>query len=434
VGLPAAPARAVEFLRRFAAALVLSGAARAVGARSFLAIVFENPATEVPMKRLSSVGWIVVIASSLLAARYATAQNLSVAAQTPGKKPTKPDTNKPPADGSVCVGDTGAILEKYMASEKLFPGGFSGTVLVAKEGTPIFVKGYGLADADSKKTIRADALWDWCSVTKQFTAAAVLKLEMLKKLSIDDSITKHFPKAPADKAPVTLRHLLNHTSGIEGGKFEGVNPFDREAVVKHILEQKVANPPGSKWEYSNQAYFLLAALIEKIAGQPYEKFLKDQLFVPAGMKSTTCIGEPDLDEKRVPRDDLGKGATFAYGSRMSWGYRGAGGVVAPVADMLLWDKALRADKVLNKAEKEKYYTVGLQNYALGWEVKKVGQQTQLSHSGHTGKVVTFYLREIETQIVVAYATNTDPPTHPQIVCNSLAAIARTGTAPPGFER
>jgi CubicO group peptidase (beta-lactamase class C family) len=352
--------------------------------------------------------------------------------QQKGGKPGKPDPSA--SDAGIVRGEVGAILEKTMHSPKWFPDGFCGSVLVAKGGEVLLEKSYGLADDAKKTPIATNALWDWCSITKQFTAAGVLRLEQEKKLSIDDAITKIFPKAPADKSKVTLRHLLNHTSGIEGGKFEGIDPFDREAVVKHILAQKLGSEPGSKWEYSNQAYFLLAALIEKVSGQPYERYMKEHLFKPAALQGATFIGEPDCDLRRVPLDDRGRGVAFAYGTRMSWGYRGAGGAVLTVRDMYLWDRALAGTKVLDDARKAKLYDVGLQGYALGWEVSRDSGKLRYEHSGHTGKVVTYYLRKPDSGIVVALAYSYEPQPHPKIVAANLALVARNGKAPPDFDK
>jgi len=383
----------------------------------------------IPLFLVASLFGIDTAAQAALCQEKILCQEKTLGQEKKGAPPVKPAP-----DGSTVAGEVGALLEKSMHTTAWFPDGFCGSVLVAKGGKVLLEKSYGYANDSKQEPIRVDALWDWCSVTKQFTAAGVVKLAQGKKLSIEDPLTKIYPKAPADKGKVLLRHLLNHTSGMKGGDFKGVSPFDRDAVVKYILEQPVVDTPGDKWEYSNQAYFLLAAIIEKVSGQPYERFMKEQVFKPAGLTSATFIGEPDCDVKRVPLDDRGKGVPFAYGTRMSWGYRGAGGVVATVRDMLLWDTALRGNKLFKELDKEKLYTVGKNNYALGWEVSKESGKLRYEHSGHTGKVVTYYLREPESEIAVALAYSYEPTPHPKIVASNLALIARNGKAPPGLDR
>lgn len=337
----------------------------------------------------------------------------------------------------VVAGPRGELLDQYLTNEKLLKEPLAGVVLVAKGEEILLEKGYGWLDADRKVAMPADAQIDWCSVTKQFTAAAVLRLVMAKKLGLDDPLTKFFPKAPADKARVTIRHLLNHTSGLDPGSDWGsVDAWSRDSVAAKVLNAKFASAPGTRWEYSNAAYFLVAGIVEKVTGKPFEKVMRDEVFGPAGLDDTGLIGDATVDLARVPREDRGQGQQFAYGPKLSWGYRGAGGVVATVRDMWRWDRALRGNKVLNAAMQAEYYKPALNDYALGWEVKTERgdgkTRTRYEHSGHTGKLVTYYLRFVEDEIVVAIACTGEPSVHVGILASNLAAIALNGKAPPGM--
>jgi len=332
---------------------------------------------------------------------------------------------KEPPGAGVVHGEAGAELDAFMQSSAAFPEGFCGVVLVSKQGTVLLEKGYGVADVEKNTPIAADALYDWCSVTKQFTAAAVLKLEMLKKLKVEEPLEKFFPKCPKDKAKVTLVQLLNHTSGLKNDHdLAGVDLRDREAALTAFLAVPMVSEPGEKWAYNNIAYFLLGALIEKVSGTTLERFMKEQLFVPAKMEAR-LIGDPELPLARVPRDDRGAGKQFAYGPVLTWGYKGAGGVVASVRDMLRWHEALQGDKLLNKALKQKLYTVGRDDYALGWFVKRDAGALEYSHSGHTGKVITYYLRWPEEDVVVALAYSYEPKEHPERTARELARRAKS---------
>ena len=323
-----------------------------------------------------------------------------------------------PKTGEVVLGALGSRLDEHVKGLD-----FCGSVLVARKGEILLNKGYGVMD-EKGTPMRPDAMWDWASASKQFTAAAILKLEMMKKLSLDDSIRKHWKDAPKDKQPVTIRHLLNHTSGIRQPDDLGVDPRDRDAVVKRFLSLPASWTPGSKWEYSNLSYWVLAALVEKLTGDSFEKFSIENLFRPAGMEDACFIGWKDLDLARVPKDKRGKGVHFAYGYEMSWGYRGSGGAVVSLPEMLLWDRALRGDRILSKKAKERMYEVGKDDYACGWFVDKSMGGTIYRHSGRVGETSTAYLRWIDEDIVVALARSEIPKEHPDETAKALAAIVR----------
>lgn len=330
-----------------------------------------------------------------------------------------PATAVPTAEGGEIVrGEIGTKLDEHIKGL-----GLCGSVLVAKKGEILLNKGYGVMDGKGTP-MRPDAMWDWASASKQFTAAAILKLEMTRKLSIDDSIRKHWKDAPKDKQPVTIRHLLNHTSGIRQPDDLGVDPRNRDAVVDGFLTLPVSWAPGSKWEYSNLSYWVLAALVEKRSGDSFEKFSIENLFRPAGMEDACFIGWKDLDLARVPKDKRGTGVHFAYGYEMSWGYRGSGGAVVSLPEMLLWDRALREDKILSRRAKERMYEVGMNDYACGWVVDRSMGGTVYRHSGRVGETVTSYVRWIDEDIVVALARSEVPKEHPDETAKTFAMMVR----------
>ncbi|MCA8960022.1 MAG: beta-lactamase family protein [Planctomycetes bacterium] len=311
--------------------------------------------------------------------------------------------------------------------ERLDPesGGFYGSVLVAKKGEILLLESCGHFDeaGAKKEPIPVDAQWDWASVSKQFTAAAVLRLEQDGKLSIEDSIRKYFPELPDSHQPITLHHLLTHTSGLHQTGASG-DPFARDRYVGGALAQmEVTAPPGEKWEYNNLTYGALAAVVEKVSRKTFEEYCRKALFAPARMSDTTFIGQRDLDLARVPKDDRGKGQPFAYGTRLTWGYRGAGGVVSTTIDMLRWHVALTGEKVLSAKSKERYYAVAKDDYACGWYVKQVPGETFYQHSGRVGESVCYFLRAEKADIVVAIVYGYNPEIHPEQTAYKLYRIA-----------
>jgi CubicO group peptidase (beta-lactamase class C family) len=334
-------------------------------------------------------------------------------------------TAKLPA-GPIVEGELGKRLDQHLLALDRDAGGFCGAALVAVDGVIVLEKGYGVADADSGKPIAHDALFDWASISKQFTAAAVLKLEMAKKLALDDRLTEHFGDVPEDKREITLEQMLCHTSGLQKGfrpewKWD---PTRRESMFELVLGLPVESKPGSRFEYNNTPYGFLAALVEEISGDSFEDYCIAELYRPAGMASAGFIGHPELDAARVPRDDRGRGAPFPYGPVLNWGYRGCGGAVASVREMFLWDRALRGDKVLSKSAKQKMFTPRLEGYALGWYVGPDVRGTRVEHGGDTRATTSYFGRWIEEDIVVLLAYTYKPAVYKFETGRALAQIAR----------
>lgn len=327
-------------------------------------------------------------------------------------------------------GELGRKLDRFLTYTEKFPDGISGAILVARNGTILLEKGYGIADSDSEARIRHDAIWDVASITKQFTAAAILKLQMQGKLSLDDPLDKIFDDVPDNKAKVTLRQLLSHTSGIKNdGRLTGVDLFDRDETVAAILELPMSSKPGEKWAYSNLAYFLLGGIIEKVSGQSYEDYVREHLFEPAGMKDAGCIGEERIDLKRVPRGTKGTSPKFAYGPKLSWGYRAAGGVLATVRDMYNWDRALRGKKLLSDALKAELYKPRKNGYALGWFVRPdAAGRRRVFHGGSVRGLNSYYLRHLDRDLVVVVLQNVNRNNSPEFV-RALVGIVNGNAAP-----
>lgn len=359
--------------------------------------------------------------------------SLVLPAVSPAQKP------KPPAkDAPTVAGDVGKKLDQLVQQFESGSGGFSGSVLVARDGKILLEKGYGVFDADAKKPMPVDAMWDWASVSKQFTATALLRLQDKKKVKLDDALAKFWPKAPADKKDVTVRLLLNHASGIESG-FKSEWKFDarkRESLEELVLGLPMTSRPGDTFDYSNSGYAMCAALIEKLTGDTFEKFCVDEVFRPAGMQDACFIGWKSLDLGRVPKIDRGQGFTdrpkdfrFAYGNELSWGYRGCGGVVATTRDLLAWDRALRGGKFLSKDALEQLYQPAKlrqpakDEYALGWFVRQSRHGRRVDHSGGVLGVITQYFRLLDQDVVVALACNFTPKGDPAVLAEQLVDAA-----------
>lgn len=280
--------------------------------------------------------------------------------------------------------DLKSSVEAYLNNAEAF--GFSGSVLLMVDGKMIVHKGYGLADRNRGVPVKADDVFDIGSVTKQFTAAAIMKLEMQGKLKTEDLISKYLDGVPADKAGITLHQTLTHTAGFSqysGGDYE---ISERDETIARILKTPRTHTPGVQMRYSNSGYSILAAIIEKVSGQGYETFLAEQLFKPAGMTSTGYV-LPKFDKAKLPRAyEAGKDLGTALDHKWSptgpyWNLFGNGGIFSTTGDLYKWYLALQGEKVLSAAAKKKLFTPNLNDYAYGWDVSKTPMGLLITHNG-----------------------------------------------------
>jgi len=277
-------------------------------------------------------------------------------------------------------GELGARIDVFLS--RITPFGFSGTVLVAKGDQIALNKGYGLAIRSQEAPNAADTVFCLGSITKQFTAAAILTLEMQEKLKTEDPLGKYFEDVPPDKAGITLHHLLTHSSGLVQDVGRDYEQAGRDETVRKILALPLESEPGDRFAYSNVNYTLLAAVVEKVSGQSYEEYLYEHLFKPAGME-WTGYRRPKWDESKVAhwysggRDNLNSLARpFPF-----WNLIGNGGILSTSGDMFKWHQALLGESVLSPAAKKKMFTPYLNEYGYGWDVLKTPRGTVIQHNG-----------------------------------------------------
>jgi CubicO group peptidase (beta-lactamase class C family) len=321
-----------------------------------------------------------------------------------------------PARGDV-HGAFGAALDRYLT--QLAGYGYSGAVLVAQHGEIVLDQGYGLADRARGTPFTAGTLFDIASISKPFTAAAVLRLEMQGKLEVEDPISRFFPAAPPDKARITLHQLLTHTAGLPESLGPEYEPLTREAFLQRIFAIKLLHPPGGRFVYSNDGYSLLAAVVEKASGRSFGDFLRSEVFLPAGMRHSGF--SPDAQD----RERLAHGYTgdTDWGTPLDhphapdgpwWNLRGNGGILTTAGDLYRWHVALQGNAVLSAAEREEYEApkvpethAAYPRYAYGWSVSKspTGRR-ELSHVGGNGVFMSDYRRYPEDGAVIAVSSNT----------------------------
>lgn len=287
-----------------------------------------------------------------------------------------------PTPVAINIDTAQRLTEWVQAAESL---GFSGTALVAMNGTVITALGVGSADLDGTASNTPETLFEVASITKQFTATALLQLVEQGKLSLDDSIAAHLPGVHESCRAITVRHLLQHTSGIPGTNSMGGGD-DLSRVLPSFLRGGPTHTPGTHFEYWNQGYALLSEIIARASGTDYTSYCKEHLFARAGMDATCFTGDyaPEGTIAAIGRSMYGEPRSaleHPYGS-YGFQYRGMGGVVTNVLDLWAWDRALHGDDILGTDAKATLFTPGLEDYAMGWYVKKTasGHLVQ-SHGG-----------------------------------------------------
>ncbi|WP_206681614.1 serine hydrolase [Actinomadura sp. J1-007] len=271
-------------------------------------------------------------------------------------------------------------VQEYL--ERTLPKGPGGSVAAARGGRLVHCAGFGWADRERRIPAGCDTAYDIMSMTKQFTAAAVMKLELMGRLRTGDRMGRYLGPVPADKRRITLHHLLTHTSGLEDVG-DDYDPVSRDAMLRAALGSRPASVPGAEMRYSNLGYSVLAAIVEKVSGMPYERFLRRHLFGPAGMAHTGYVlPRWRRGQVAVEYDSRGRrmGRPFEHpwaADGPYWYLRGNGGLLSTPRDMYRWHRALNGDAVLPAAAKRKMFTPyavagegpeGKLYYGYGWGV------------------------------------------------------------------
>jgi D-alanyl-D-alanine carboxypeptidase len=293
-------------------------------------------------------------------------------------------------------------------------------IIVTKDGKTVFRRAYGLADIEKRTPLTPDAVMRIGSITKQFTAVAIMMLEAEGKLGLQDDITKHLPNYPAPKQKVTIEHLLTHTSGIPSytNKPEYMASMAKEMSVAQMIDSfkndSLEFAPGSQFRYNNSGYFLLGAIVEKVSGVGYADFIAKNIFVPLDMKDTAYEGfERSGGRKRIEGYSRRESQFVAVANTMSMTQPySAGALISRVDDLARWDAAITAGKLL-KAETWKRvftpYTLtdGTKSaYGYGWNIGKTRGRDSIEHGGSISGFRSHALRIPSEGVYVALIMNT----------------------------
>jgi D-alanyl-D-alanine carboxypeptidase len=256
-------------------------------------------------------------------------------------------------------------LDAYVEAESARSHTPGLSLAVICDGT-VVARGYGQANVELCVPATVDTVYELASVTKQFTAAAVMRLVEEDKLHLEDRISSYLPNAPTAWEPITVRHLLTNTSGVKdyfvhpalrpGDIFDWRKDVTLEEFVELVSPVPLEFPPGERYAYSNAGFNLLGIIIEKVTGQPYGQFLSERFFQPLGMSATRRNSRREIIPDRAAGYHWDNEALHnAEYTSISWAYA-EGGIVSSVADLVKWDAALSTDTVLTAASREQMWT------------------------------------------------------------------------------
>jgi CubicO group peptidase (beta-lactamase class C family) len=303
------------------------------------------------------------------------------------------------------------LNEQYKAGE---PGV---AALVAKNGQVIYRKAFGMANLELDVPMTPDMVFRIGSITKQFTAVAILQLLEQGKLSLDDEITRFIPDYPTQGHKITIHHLLNHTSGIKSytsmSEFSMVLRKDHapSQIIDIFKDEPMDFAPGERYLYNNSGYILLGYIIEKISGQAYEEYVDEHLFKPAGMINSIYGNDKMVLKNRAyGYQPSGSGYANADYLSMTLPYA-AGSLMSPVDDLLKWNIALHSAKLLKKETLQLAFNPGKLNdgtqmtYGYGWEMGNLQGSPSISHGGGIHGFISFALWLPEENVVVVLLQN-----------------------------
>ncbi|MBX3083005.1 MAG: beta-lactamase family protein [Anaerolineae bacterium] len=281
-----------------------------------------------------------------------------------------------------------------LIADKLKPHSPGLALAIAKNGEIIHRKGYGLANLEWDIPITPDTVFRLASITKQFTAVAIMLLQAQGKINLDDSLTRFLPDYPTSGHEVTIRQLLNHTSGIKSytdlpGFFEKISTtaITPPALVEHFRNLPFDFKPGAQWQYNNSAYHLLGLIIEKLSGVSYGEFIKQHIFEPLGMQHSYYLdNEPIIPRRASGYVETPDGFLNAPFLNMQIPYA-AGSLGSTVDDLLIWNQALFEGRLISADALATMHQPTILNdgtpypYGLGWSVIEYRGHRGVQHSG-----------------------------------------------------
>jgi CubicO group peptidase (beta-lactamase class C family) len=321
------------------------------------------------------------------------------------------------------------LSEQYKANE---PGA---TALVARNGKIVYKKAFGIANMEYNIPMQVDNVFRIGSISKQFTAVAILQLMEQGKLNLQDSINKFIPDYPTHGHKITIEHLLTHTSGIQN--YTVIKVFGEKMtldlkpteLIDYFKNEPMEFAPGTKWNYSNSGYYLLGYIVEKVSGKTYPQYVEENFFKPLGMTNSYFGSHSTIVKNRAGAyyevDSEGFINAHYYNINLvNW----AGAIQSTVEDLFKWHQAVHAYKLvkkesLNKAFTKYKLTDGKETqYGYGWFLEDIQGSPTIWHGGISPGFLTHSIYLPKEDVFVAVFSNCACNT-PEEIANNMATLA-----------
>ena len=307
------------------------------------------------------------------------------------------------------------------------------SVMVISDGRKLYNRSFGYADIGNLRKANSSTNYRIASVTKSFTAMALLMLRDQGKLSLDDKLSSFFPNLPAFASKITVKQLINHTSGLMGyGDARTKEPL-KDIDVLHLVEKQDSTrfTPGSRFSYSNSAYVLLGLIVKQVSGLMLDEFVRKHIFLPLEMKGSTFNNLAGKIPNRAYGYNLRDGKLLLEDQSNASYLQGDGGIYSSINDFYFWDQALYTDKLVKRQTLEEIFRPSSQeapgiNYGYGWYIEERYGTRRIFHSGGTTGFSSYYVRYPEKKFSIVVFANQDEGLALEPIVNAIERICLLG--------
>ncbi len=299
---------------------------------------------------------------------------------------------------------------------KAYDGDVPGAALmVIHRSKPVIVRSYGLAEVERKIPITSQTNFRLASLTKQFTAMAIMLLVERGKLTYETTLPAIFTDFPNYGKQITIRHLLQHTSGLID--YEDLIPptattqvLDKDVLIMMKSQDSTYFPPGTQFRYSNSGYAILAMIVERLSGKRFAQFLRDEIFQPLGMVNTVAFEQGiSVVPNRAFGYHIQGDSVFFSDQSVTSAVLGDGGIYSSVDDLYKWDQALYTEKLVHRATLDAAFQPGLEHYGFGWYCDTFKGKRRVYHTGSTCGFRNVIMRLPDEQLTIIILTNRREP-------------------------